>query len=429
MSILIGPMKQHIPGHKELTDHKEILAIKDSALIYIPLANGGSTNVEVLVKTGDKVKVGTKVAVRNDNFTVPLFSSVSGKVVGVEKLLHSSNKQVDHLIIENDFQYDKEQAVMPVDINTTDRETLIDLTMNAGIVGCGGAGFPTYIKYKSAKDIHTILINGVECEPYITADYKEMSHHFDHLILGVEAMLKMAEAKKAVIAIKKDKGRLIDDLKNALKDKSQIEVVGVPNQYPMGWERTVVFEVFKKRYDRLPAEVGIIVNNATTAIQLGLAISQGEPIVEKVITVSGDGIKNPQNVLVPVGTKVKDIISKLAGYTSDDVLLINGGPMMGRTMPHEDFVITPYTNAITVLKTQKFTTLACLRCGKCSEYCPAGLQPVRINQMLAANNYEQLEKLVPQECIECGMCTFVCPSRIEVTEGVRRAKAALTSRS
>lgn len=422
MSLLLGPMKQYVAGFKELTDQCELLEIKDVPLIYLPLANGGSSQVELLVEVGDKVKVGTKVAVRNDNFTVPLFSSVSGEVVAIEQLLHCSRKRVKHLVIQNDFKYETEQAVKPLDVSKATREELIKLTEDAGIVGCGGAGFPTYFKYKVAKDIDSVLINAVECEPFITADYKEVCHDQEHLVIGLKAMLKMSQAKQMKVAIKKDRRALIAELNELFKAIPEIEVVAVPNQYPMGWERTLVYEVFKKRYNDLPSEVGVIVNNVTTAIQLGKALTSGIPIVEKVVTFSGDGLVKPENVLVPVGTKVKDIVAKLSGYRSENVVLIAGGPMMGFSMPNEDFVITPYSNAITVMESKPRESLACLRCGKCSDYCPAGLQPVRIMQWSDKGDLKALAKLRPQECIECGMCSFVCPSRLEVTEAVRQAK-------
>lgn len=428
MSILLGPMLQHLNGHKELTDHNPIIEIKDSALIYIPLINGMSTNIEVLVKEGDKVKVGTKVAYRNDNMIVPLFSSVSGTVKGKETFMHSILKPVEHLVIENDFKYEKETSLKPLDYTKASREELVDFTMNSGIVGCGGAGFPTYIKYKFAKDVHTILINGVECEPYITADYREMKENLEPMILGVQAMVKMADAKKAMIAIKETKKEFIATVREALKSVDNVEVVEVPDVYPMGWERTVVYQVFKKRYDKLPGEIGVVVNNATTAIQLGKALSTGMPIVEKIVTVSGDGVKEPANVRVPVGTRVAEIIAKVGGYTAEDILLIGGGPMMGKTIVNDLFVITPYSNAITVFKNPNVKEIACLRCGKCSDYCPAALQPVRINQFEKSKNADALDKLAVNECIECGMCSYVCPSRIDVTEGIRRAKRFLATR-
>lgn len=422
MSILTGPMRKHVNGHKELTNHSEIVKIQASNLVSIPLINGTSTTVEVYVKEGDKVKVGTKIAARKDNMYVPLFSSVSGVVGAKQTIMHASLKPVEHLVIENDGKYTREQSFNPMDYQTSTREELIEFMMNAGIVGCGGAGFPTYIKYKFAKDVESIVINGVECEPYITADYKMMEAYISDLILGTQAMIKMAMAKDAIIAIKNTKKELIAQVNAALTGIGNIRVAEVPDVYPMGWERTLVFQLTKKHYDKLPGEVGLIVNNATTAIAFAQALSKGEAITEKVVTVSGNGIKSPSNVQVPVGVKASEVIAACGGYAAEDVLLIAGGPMMGKTITSDQFVITPYSNALTVFINKEVNTIACLRCGKCSDHCPAALQPVRINGAEQAKDIDSLIKLHTSECIECGMCTYICPSKIDVTEGIRRAK-------
>lgn len=425
MAFITGPMRKHLNGHKELTSHVDIVKIEAGEKVSIPLINMGSTAVEVLVKEGDTVKVGTKVAIRNDHFKVPLFSSVSGKVIGVQKVMHASLRPVDHLIIENDGKYEEEAPLSVIDPEAASNEELVDFMMNAGIVGCGGAGFPTYIKYRGIKGIDTLLINAVECEPYITADYKLMHDSLDELKLGVRTMKKMCGANKAYVCIKETKKDFIPTLIETFKDCADIEVKAVPDVYPMGWERTLVYEVTKKRYDKLPSEVGIVVNNATTAIAFAHAMTTGMPIVKKMVTVSGDAVNTPANVEVPVGVSAQEIVKALGGYTAEDVLLIAGGPMMGRTITNDLFVITPYSNALTILKNKQEEEVACLRCGKCSDHCPAGLQPVRINNFEKAKNIDALNKMDVMSCIECGMCTYICPSKINVTEGVRRAKRYL----
>ncbi len=422
MSFLTGPMRKHVNGHKELTDHSELKRVGAGELVYIPLINMGSTTVEVLVKEGDAVKVGTKVASRNDHFKVPLFSSVSGTVKGIEKVMHTSLRPIEHLVIINDGKYEEEAPLTPLDYKSASKEELVEFMMNMGLVGCGGAGFPTYIKYRGIKGIKTLIINAVECEPYLTGDYAMMHEALEDLVAGVDAMLKMCEAEKAKVCIKETKKDFIPVLKEAFKELDKAEVVAVPDVYPMGWERTLVYEVTKQRYDRLPAEIGCIVNNATTAIAFAQCLKTGMPIVEKIVTVSGDGVKEPCNVRVPVGVKASDIIAACGGYAADDVLLIAGGPMMGKTITSDQFVIGPYNGALTVLKHVPVKSIACLRCGKCSDHCPAGLQPVRINMAEKAKDTDALKKLGVMDCVECGMCTYICPSKIDVTEGVRRAK-------
>ena len=422
MSFLTGPMRKHVDGQKELTAHSELKRLNAGEVVYIPLINMGSTTVEVLVKEGDSVKVGTKVASRNDHFKVPLFSSVSGTVKGIEKIMHSSLRPIEHLVIINDGKYEKEAPLAPLDYKSASVEELVDFMMNMGLVGCGGAGFPTYIKYRGVKGIKTLVINAVECEPFITADYAGMHDNLEDLVAGVEAMLKMCGAEKAKVAIKETKKDFIPVLKEAFAAIENAEVVAVPDVYPMGWERTLVYEVTKQRYDKLPSEIGCIVNNAATAISFAQCLRTGMPIVEKIVTVSGDGVKEPCNVVVPVGVQACDLINACGGYTADDILLIAGGPMMGKTITNDKFVIGPYNGALTVLKHVPVKAIACLRCGKCSDHCPAGLQPVRINAAEKAKDTDALKKLSVMDCVECGMCTYICPSKIDVTEGVRRAK-------
>jgi electron transport complex protein RnfC len=428
MSLWVGTMRKHLDGHKDLTDHHAIVRVDAGQFVYIPLMSMFSTNIEVLVKEGDKVKVGTLIARRVDGMTVPFFSSVSGTIVGKESIMHAVLRPFDHLVIENDGKYEAERPFEPIDYEKATREELVEFMMNAGIVGCGGAGFPSYMKYKSPKGIQTLIINAVECEPYITADYRMISDNIDDLVLGTKAMLKLSTAKEAWIAIKTPKKELIAKVRAALVGVKGIVVKEVPDVYPMGWERTLVWQLLKKRYDRLPSEIGAICNNATTAIAFAKAIRTGMPITEKVITVSGTGIKHPANVSVPVGVKTSEIVEKLGGYVGEEVLLIGGGPMMGKTIPSDKFVVTPYGNAITIMQPEKIDVVACLRCGRCNDTCPAGLLPVRINNAEQAKDGDLIEKLRADQCIECGLCTFVCPSKLDVSEGVRAAKRILQAR-
>ena len=222
--------------------------------------------------------------------------------------------------------------------------------------------------------------------------------------------------------IKKD---LIEKVKSALTDAAGVEVRPVPDVYPMGWERVLVREILHKEYGMLPAEAGAIVDNATTAIAMARAFRLGEPIVRKTITVSGDGVKNPMNVSVPVGMPVNEIIEACGGYTCDSVRLIAGGPMMGKTILNDQFVIDRAMNALTILKHVEDDAIECLRCGRCSDHCPSGLQPVRIAAAVKANDVDEMIKRGASSCIECGLCTYVCPSHINVTENVRKAKRVI----
>lgn len=425
MSLFKGEMRQHIPGFKELSEHETVMEIMDTPKVYIPLIVGPSTNVQVLVETGAKVQVGTRVALCDERNYVPIYSSVSGTVVGIEKRMHASLKQVNHLVIENDQAYTPDASLQGIDYESASREELIEFMMQKGIVGLGGAGFPAYIKYKFAKDVNMLIINAVECEPFITADYKSIFTSMKALIDGVLAMKKMAQAKEAVIAIKKSHPDLITFVKGNVELLEGVRVAEVPDVYPMGWERVLVRELLKKEYDRLPGEVGAVVNNVETAIAFGDALATGMPIVKKTITMSGTALTKPANVTVPVGTPADYIVNKLGGYSEENVKIIAGGPMMGKTVVNDKFVVDRATNAITILANVPYDSVACLRCGKCSDHCPAGLQPVRIAQAVKTKDKAAMERLCALDCIECGLCTYICPSRLDVTENVRKAKRQL----
>lgn len=420
MSFLTGPMHLHLNGHKDLTAHKEVLEIPGSDVLWIPLVNGNAPCVP-LVKEGDVVQIGTKIAERNDHFYLPIFSPVSGVVTGIEKRMSSGMKPVEHLRIENDHKNTVVRAFEAFDYETASWEELLEFVKNAGMQGLGGAGFPTYVKFLKPENVETFIINAVECEPYLTSDYVNASQNLDLLKAGVLALFKLSKAPRALIGIKEDKKDLIAKLNETFAG-TNVTVSPVKDLYPAGWERTLVLMLTGKRYDRLPIEAGCIVSNVSTAIALGNAMLNGMPIVKKYVTVSGDGVKEPQNVLVTVGTPASEVINACGGYTAEDCLLIAGGPMMGKAIPNDTFVIGHASNGLTVMKNQKEFTVACLRCGKCTETCPAGLEPVRINNCEKIKDIETLKKLDAMSCIECGLCTYVCPSKIDVTEGVRKAK-------
>ena len=428
MSFLLGPLRKHIPGFKELTDHNEILNIETPKEIAIPLMAMGSTNLELYVKEGDRVLVNQKIAARNDHFLIPLFSPVSGTVTGFKDEFHGwGGRKSKHIVIENDNQYEA-VAPTPLDYVSASKDEIIEHIKEMGIVGCGGAGFPAYLKYKPMTETPYLIINAVECEPYITQDYRNVNDYLEDLVNGVHILRKAGNVQKTLVAIKEDKKQTIARLKEAFGGFSDIEVVGVPNVYPMGWERTLVFELLKKRYDRLPSEIGAVVNNATTAIMVSRAFRLGVPITEKMITVSGDGIKEPRNVLAKIGTPIGDIVEACGGTTDENVHVIHGGPMMGKTMLSKNVTINFTSNALTVLIERKVDAIGCLRCAACVDNCPAGLIPVKIQDAEIAKNLDMIEKLDTNACIECGLCTYVCPSKIDVTENMRRAKNALRLR-
>ncbi len=423
MSILSGIGKVKLDGQKGLTKDKPITSIEAPDVVYVPLVVGAAIDFDVHVAEGDYVSVGTKLATRKSMY-VPLYSPVSGVVKGIEKRMHASKRLQQHIVIENDHKYESVKAVEVANPDSMTQEEVFNAIKELGLMGLGGSGFPTYIKYSNPSNIETILINGVECEPFITSDHVTMKRDAKALFDGVSFLMKAANAKNAIIAIKEHKPDLMEILVEEAKNYKDIKPVEVPDRYPMGWERTLVETVFKKGFDKLPSEVGVIVNNSSTAIALSKGIRNGEAITKRVVTFSGNGLKDPQNVEVCVGTPVNYIVEKIGGYIDEecDGFVLGGGPMMGQAVTNDLFVITPYSNAITVLKKESPKTLPCLKCGECTLHCPAHLQPVRIMQGEKAANVELLNKLEVERCVGCGMCTYICPSKIEVTDMVAKAK-------
>lgn len=425
MTILSGKGRTKLDGQKGLTKDRPILSIETPDVVYIPLVIGTATQFDVLVKEGDEVVIGTRLAVRKDMY-VPIYSPVCGTVKGIEKRMHITGRPQNHIVIENNHKEDRVKVLDIADPDALSQQEIVDAMKELGLVGLGGSGFPTYVKYGHPEGIDTLLINGVECEPFLTSDHLSMKRDVSALFDGTEFMLKAAGASKAIIAIKEHKPDLLELLQNEAKSHRHIEVKEVPDNYPMGWERVLVRVLMKKEYDRLPAEVGVIVNNASTAIALSKGIRLGEGITKRVVTFSGNGFKDPQNVEVAVGTPVNYIVEKIGGYAdAPEGWLLSGGPMMGKSVMNDQFVICSYTNGITCLIKEETRTLACLKCGMCTENCPSRLQPVKIMQAEKAANIDMMEKLDVMRCIECGMCTYTCPSKIEVTDFVVKAKRRL----
>lgn len=425
MSLFSSKGRRHINGHKELTKHAQIISIVSGENapkeVYFPTMAPNGKPITMCVNVGDSVKVGTRIGVRSD-FYVPVYSSVSG-VVKEQKMVFSADvgRPIQHLVIENDGQYVEEEPLKTVTLDSS-KEEIFEAIKEAGLVGMGGAGFPTYVKYNNPSNIETLLVNGVECEPFLTTDFFAMQQRVDELLLGCEYLMKASGAKNAVIAFKVHKDEVKEALNAKISSHPSITIKEVPDQYPMGWERTLIKQVFKKEYDRLPSEVGIIVNNAQTVIELGRTLSTGKVVATRLVTVSGDGVNNPTNVLCPIGTLAKELVNACGGYVEGDVNLIPGGPMCAKSVRQDDFAVTIPLGSLTVLKFKAYKTVACLRCGACSMNCPANLQPVELKIAFERKDVDRMEKLNIMSCVECGMCSYVCPSKIEVTDTIKKAK-------
>ncbi len=429
MSIISSRGYLHLKGIKEskhLTSDKEVLEISNEAIakIYIPEVGPNAVPLTLNVKVGDEVKVGTVIGIRTD-FNIPVYCSVSGKIIAEEMLFHAvAGRPVKHFVIENDFKDEKVKALEPLGEDAS-AEEIVEQIRKAGIVGLGGAGFPTYIKYRGVKDIDTVILNGVECEPFLTTDYKEMQEKRELLLKGATILGRISNAKEVIIAFKADKVDVMAKLNEIIADYPLVKIKTVKDAYPMGWERTLIKELTSREYDRLPSEAHVIVNNVQTTIEVARAVLYGEIMTHKVVTVSGDGVTKQSNVRVPIGTKVSSIVEFLGGYTDENVALLLGGPMTSKGQMNDGVVILPNCNGITILKHRAIKSLPCLRCGACVEHCPAGIQPVEIKIAVESKNIDRIASLNAMSCVECGLCSYICPSKIDVTEFVKKGKLQL----
>ena len=347
-----------------------------------------------------------------ERFNVPIISSVSGTVVDIKD---------GYIKIKNDLLEKTEKEIINRDVSKIKKEEFLDIIEKAGIIGMGGAGFPTHMKYKTDKNIELLIVNAVECEPYITADYSIMNEKCNELLEGINNIIRINKINNAILAIKKTNVEVIKKFKEIIDKYPKIELRIVRDVYPMGWERTLIKEVTKKEYNILPIELGIVVNNISTIFAINNALKHDIPLVERIITITGENVKNPGNVMVKIGTSVNEIL-KFMGGILDDSVLISGGPMMGVEINKTDY-IKPQMNCILVLpKPKEENIINCLRCGKCVSACPANLAPVLIKE---CSNKEELIKLQVNKCISCGLCSYICPSRIDLRNIVNEKKEVI----
>lgn len=411
------------PGHKDLSLQVGPSEFLNPEFIYIPLVEGG-TPCECLVKVGEKVKVGQVVAMKSGRFGLPLHSSVSGEVTAIDKKMwHSSGMMVQMIEIKNDFNETLDPSIKPNDVASLTKEDIIRIAKDCGIVGLGGSGFPTYVKYQAPTPITTFIVNAVECEPFLTADYTLVKTQTKKLINGIKYAMKATGASNAYIAIKENKVEAIKILNENIADQN-IKVFTLKDVYPAGWEKYIVQQITKRTYKALPSEVGVVLNNVATLVALSEAVENNMPLVKKLVTFTGKGLKHPQNVYVKIGAKTNDVIANIGGYEPNlDLQFIAGGLMTGNAIMFDSLVINRALGSIIVLPQPKQAPLLpCLGCGKCCANCPVFLSLIEIKRVLDAKNNDKLAELRADKCIQCGLCSYVCPSRIELTEATSKAR-------
>ncbi len=413
--------------HNKNTENFETVTMPAPSRVKILLKQHIGTPTKAVVKKGDEVKVGTLVGESQGFVSSNVYSSVSGKVFGIEEVMTSSGEMISAVVIDSDSLQTPVETATAKEV--TDFTSFIEAVKESGLVGLGGAGFPTFIKLspQNLNEVDTLIINGAECEPFITSDYREMMENGEDLIEGIKLIQKYLDIKNVVIGIEKNKPKAIEHLTNLAKDMNGVKVQTLPSVYPQGAEKVLIEATTGKEVPRgeLPFSVGVIVLNVTTTSFISKYIKTGMPLVSKTITVDGDCITTPKNVIVPIGTSIKDVVEFCDGYSSEVGKIIMGGPMMGQAVANDEASIIKQTNAITVFGTEKARKdkiEPCIRCARCTTACPIGLAPVEIALALSINDADEIKELQADLCMECGCCSFVCPAKRPVTQTMIQAK-------
>ena len=405
---------------------KEVLP--KGELVY-PLSQHIGAPATPIVAVGDTVLKGQKIAEAAGFVSAPIHASVSGTVKAIEPRRVAVGDMVNSIIIENDGLYNEVEYEVVEDVTTLSKEAILNKVKEAGVVGMGGAGFPTYVKLspKAPEKIEYIIANGAECEPYLTTDYRRMIENSDKLINGLKIILQLFDNAKAIIGIENNKPEAIAKLKELTADEPRIEVVELKTKYPQGGERQLIFACTGRAINSkmLPADVGCIVDNIETILAVYDAVKLGMPVMKRVSCISGDAIVQPSNFLYSIGTSYAELVDAAGGFKENPEKIVSGGPMMGFSVFSLD-IPTTKTNSdlICFLKDEvsKYETINCMNCGRCVDVCPENLVPNRLAKFGTKGLMEEFEKWHGLECIECGSCSYVCPSRRHVAQSIKTMK-------
>ena len=422
---------------KELSkDHPIEKYLPKGDLVYPLSQHIGAPSVPC-VKKGDTVLAGQKITDAGGFVSVPLHASVSGTVKGIEKRLNATGSMVDCIVIENDQQY-QETEFQEARLEDLTKEEILNRIKEGGVVGMGGAGFPTHVKLapKDPSKIEYILVNGAECEPYITSDYRRMIEEPEKVVKGLQVILTLFDSAKGYICIEDNKPDCIAKMKELVKDIDRIEVKEMMTKYPQGGERTLIYAATGREINSsmLPADVGCVVDNVETVISVYKAVILGRPVNSRVVTVTGDGIKEPKNLLVLAGTDMSELVDAAGGLKGKIAKAISGGPMMGFALYDLHVPCTKTTSAFLFLEhdavseAQEIQT-ACINCGRCVSVCPGHVLPARLAKLAERGDMAGFEALDGMECCECGCCSYICPAKRPLTQSIKSMrKMVLASR-
>jgi len=403
---------------KELSMDKPVEELKPGKELVYLLSQHIGAPAKATVNKGDHVVVGQKIAEAGGFVSAPIYATVSGTVKSLEKRKNATGGYVDAIVVENDEQYESTTFV-EADPESLSREEILDRIREAGVVGMGGAGFPTAVKLapKDPSTVDHILVNGSECEPYLTSDYRMMLEKPEMIVEGLKIMLKLfGDNCKGLICIENNKPKAIEIMKKAVEGVDRVSVAVVKTKYPEGAERSLINAVTGRFVNSkmLPADAGCVVDNVGTVMAVYDAVKNGKPLMYRVFTVTGDAVKDPRNFLVRIGTPYRELVEAAGGFTAEPEKIISGGPMMGFALADLDVPVTKTSGALTCFLKDEVSRVhetACISCGRCLNVCPARLMPTKLAELAEAGDEEEFESFDGLECVNCGSCSYTCPAK------------------
>ncbi len=411
---------------KDLSKDKPIREVLPKGDLVYPLSQHIGAPAQPIVKKGDRVLTGQKIAEAGGFVSAPVYASVSGKVKAIEPRRVVTGDLVMSIVVENDELYEEVDRPEPAPFEELTREEKIGLIREAGIVGMGGAGFPTAVKLspKEPEKIEYVIVNCAECEPYLTSDYRKMLEEPRELIGGLKVILSLFENARGILAVEDNKPNCISKLKRLTKNETKTTVKALKTKYPQGSERQLIYAATGRAINSsmLPADAGCVVNNVDTVIAVYNAVTYGEPLIYRIVTVTGDAIAVPQNFKVRIGTNYHELVDEAGGFKQQPVKIVSGGPMMGFGIFDLDVPTTKTSSALLCLTKDEVSAMepsACINCGKCAEVCPGRVVPRKLADYAEHYDEEAFLKNNGMECCECGCCSYICPAKRPLTQVIK----------
>lgn len=433
MSLLTFKGGIHPYEGKELTMDKPIETYLPKGELVYPLSQHIGAPAKPVVKKGDRVLVGQRIAEAGGFVSAHIHASVSGTVKNIEPRLTAGGTKVESIIIENDGEYEVMERPVPGNWQEMDRKDLLAVIQDAGIVGMGGAGFPTHVKLspKNPDSIDYIIVNGSECEPYLTSDYRRMLEEPEKVVTGLEIVLHMFPQASGIIAIEDNKPEAIRIMKEQTADHPKIQVNVMKTKYPEGAERQLIYANTGRYINSgmLPADAGCIVHNVDTVTAIYKAVVEGVPLIDRIITISGDDIVDPKNFKVLLGTSLQELIEAAGGYLDGEPeKIISGGPMMGKAMFSTEVPAVKGSSAVLCMKKDEVAACEpsnCIRCGRCVAVCPGRVNPTKLASLAEHGKLDAFVEQDGMECCECGCCSYVCPAKRHLTQTIAATRKAI----